>query len=269
MKLHAIGCGCPPPTAERHGSAFLLEVGDEMLMVDCGPATTYKMARMGIAPGRVERVFITHHHFDHNVDFPCFALCRWDLCRGDEPALKVYGPPPTASFVDRLLGPSGAFYEDRKGVMPRPAPKVAAHDVGPGLVAETDAWRATAERVHHVEPWLESLVFRFDTEEGSVLFTGDCGDCASLRAFAKGVDTLVIACAHRGAATTSPAISDVITGAAEAADIAAEAGAKRVVLTHASPGYLKAGRKEIAVGIVARACDGAIVFPEEMTTLDL
>ena len=53
LRLHLLGCGYPPPSGSgdrtRHGSAFLLEVGREFLMVDCGPGTTYKMARMGIA----------------------------------------------------------------------------------------------------------------------------------------------------------------------------------------------------------------------------
>ena len=138
MQLHVIGTGCPQPTPEHYGSAFLLDLGADMVMVDCGPATTYKMATMGIAPGRVGHVFFTHHHFDHNVDFPCFALTRWDQSKGTEPALEVYGPPPTEAFVERLLGEEGAFAADwrsriehpashachkmRGGKLPRPAP---------------------------------------------------------------------------------------------------------------------------------------------------
>ncbi|GAG30309.1 unnamed protein product, partial [marine sediment metagenome] len=78
MRLHVLGSGCPVPTPEHYGSSFILEVGTDLLMVDCGPATTFKMAQMGIMPGRVEHLFLTHHHFDHNVDLPCFALTRWD-----------------------------------------------------------------------------------------------------------------------------------------------------------------------------------------------
>ena len=93
LRLHLVGCGYPPPYGSgdrtRHGSAFLLEVGREFLMVDCGPGTTYKMARMGISTKKVHHVFLTHHHFDHNVDLPCFALVRWDLCKGTEPPLKI------------------------------------------------------------------------------------------------------------------------------------------------------------------------------------
>jgi len=284
MKLHILGSGCPAPTPEQYGSSFLLEAGHEFIMVDCGPGTTYKMARMGLPLKQVGHLFLTHHHFDHNVDFPCFALTRWDQCIGPEPVLEVYGPPPTEEFVERLLGERGAFFVDwharikhpashechtqRGGELPRPAPSVRAKDVQPGKIAETDRWVASAERVHHVEPWLESLAFRFDTDEGSILFASDCGDCRELRELAKGADTLVLACTYFGSAI-SPPLADVITGTDQVVGIANEAGAKRVILTHVSPNFSRPGIKERAVATVARSYEGEIVFPAELTTVDL
>ena len=285
MKLHVLGSGCPQPTREAYGSAFILELGGDSLMVDCGPGTTYKMGLMGIKTTQVGTVFLTHHHFDHNGDFPCFALTRWDQCTGGEPPLRVFGPEPTRVFVDRLLGPEGAFFPDwhsrvehpashachtqRGGSLPRPAPTVAASDVGPGMVAEGDGWAATAARVHHVEPGLESLAYRFECDEGSILFAGDCGDCRELRELALGADTLVLACTHFGRGRMAHAIADVITGTTEVAGIATGAGSGRVVLTHVSPNFSLPGVKEGAVADVARHYGGSIVFPAELSTVDL
>lgn len=285
MRLHVLGSGCPVPASECYGSSFILEVGADLVMVDCGPATTYKMARMGIMPGQVGHVFFTHHHFDHNVDFPCFALSRWDLSKGTEPPLKVYGPPPTRAFVELLLGKDGPFFDDwnsrirhpvsleihkmRGGVLPRPAPSIATEDVGPGKIAESDSWVATGARVHHVEPWLESLAYRFDTDQGSILFAGDCGDCKELRQIAQGVETLVIACTHFGRSETTALTADVITGTPEVAEIAQGAGVRRVILTHVSPNFSKPGMKERAIADVARTYSGAIFFPDELTTVAL
>ena len=78
---------------ERYGCSCILEIGDDRIMVDCGPGTTYKMARMGMSPTQVNSVFLTHHHSDHIVDFPCFALLRFDLDPGDLPPLRIFGPP--------------------------------------------------------------------------------------------------------------------------------------------------------------------------------
>ena len=285
MRLHVVGSGCPQPTPDWYGSSFVLEIGTDFVMVDCGPATTYKMVGMGIMPGQVGNVFFTHHHFDHNADFPCFALTRWDLSKGTEAPLRVYGPPPTRAFVERLLGEEGAFFDDwasrvshpasqevhrrRGGLLPRPPPAIEAKDVGPGKIAEADAWIAVAERVHHVEPGLQSLAYRFETDEGSVLFAGDCGDCEELRQMATGVDTLVMACALLGRSEADAALRDVITGSSDVADIAHESGAQRVILTHASPGITKPGGRESAVAEVARTYSGAIFFPDERATVDL
>jgi len=87
-----IGCGTPTPTPERFGSCLVIQVGGELLMFDCGPATTYKMVRMGLQPTDISHLFFTHHHYDHNVDYPCFLLCRWDHEKNGVPRLKVYGP---------------------------------------------------------------------------------------------------------------------------------------------------------------------------------
>jgi len=141
--------------------------------------------------------------------------------------------------------------------------------VGPGLFAESGSWAASAARVHHVEPTLESLAYRFDTDEGSILFAGDCADCQELRQLAQGADTLVLACTYFGPGTLRPAIADVITGTTDVAAIAQEAGARRVVLTHVSPNFSKPGVKEKAVADVARAYGGDILFPGELTTVDL
>jgi len=288
FRLHCLGCGYPPPSGSgnstRHGSAFLLEVGTEFLLVDCGPATTYKLARMGLAVKRVERVFLTHHHFDHNVDLPCLALVRWDLCRGAEPPLKVYVPPPTRTFVEQLFGEKGAFFPDwnsrvthpvsirifqkRGGVPPRPALAVKARDVEPGQIEKTDSWTATAARVHHVEPTLASLAYRFDTAQASIVFAGDCGDCPELRALAQGAETLVAPCVLVGSAKHPSYLDGIVMGTDEVGAIAKASGVRRVILTH-NGGANSPGRKRPYLDAVREVFSGEVLFPDELTTIDL
>jgi len=284
MRLHIVGSGCPDARPDRYGSAFVLAVDEQAVLVDCGPATTYKMARMGLAPRRVQHLFLTHHHFDHNADLACFVLTRWDQSKGTEPPLELYGPPPTEAFVDALVGAHGAFAVDwksrvehpaslachrlRGGVLPRPLPAIQARDVSSGMVVRTGSWTATAALVHHVEPTMASVAYRFDTEHGSIVFAGDCGDCEGLRAIAKGAGTLVVACTHFGP-PVDPAIADVITGTPQVADILRECKPRRVILTHMSPDFAKPGVKERAIAELARGYSGSIFCPDELTTVDL
>ena len=41
------------PGADRFGSAYLLRVGEHRLLFDCGPGTTYKLARLGVRPDSI------------------------------------------------------------------------------------------------------------------------------------------------------------------------------------------------------------------------
>lgn len=254
---------------------------------------------MGLDPKQVHDVFLTHHHFDHNVDLPCFILSRWDQSIGDEPPLKVFGPEPTEAFVERLIGEDGAYTPDwqsriehpashachtaRGGALPRPPPRVEAQDIGDGDTVSVGPWTVHAAQVHHVEPTLVSLAYRFeldcsekktadnadDTDEGAVVFAGDCGDCAALRELAKGADTLVVACTHFGSPPSNSALTDVITGTPEVVSIANEAGVKRVVLTHFSPNFRRPGEKERALAAVARGYSGKIHLGEELQAIEL
>ena len=288
MKLHVLGVGTPDPREERYGSAFLFELNDpdNLIMVDCGPAATYKMACLGIRPTQVKHLFFTHHHFDHNADVPCFALTRWDqLTNADDIPLSVYGPPPTSAFFNRLFGAEGAYRDDfvariqhpcselmhtnRGGVLPRTEPIFDVNEVTEGQVARTDAWRVTCLPVSHVDPWLQSVAYRFETENGIVVFTGDAGPCNNLDTICRGADVLVLCCAFKHSANTHPLVAEVVTGSRDCARIADESGARVVVLTHSNRAVAAPGNREAACAEIGRRFNGALFFGEEKTTVDL
>ena len=98
-----------------------MEVGGEYMMFDCGPAATWKLVKAGIFPTKVDYLFFTHHHFDHDVDYPCFLLSRWDQSVGKENQLRVYGPTLTETITERILGEQGAFVHDWKARVGHPA----------------------------------------------------------------------------------------------------------------------------------------------------
>ena len=43
--LYLLGAGAPTPTKSRFGTAYVLQIGRDFLLFDCGPATTYKLVR--------------------------------------------------------------------------------------------------------------------------------------------------------------------------------------------------------------------------------
>ena len=282
--LYFVGSGTPTPTRARFGTCYVLNLSREFLMFDCGPAATHKMVKMGLFPTQIDYLFFSHHHFDHNADYPCFLLCRWDQSVGREKPLQVWGPPPTAWITDQLIGPAGAFHHDwsarvghrgsqeifikRGGDLPRPEPHVIVSDINTGHVIRQDLWNITSARAQHIEPWMPTLAYRVDYDGGSIVFTGDTGTCDSVIALAKGAETLLIHCwDHQETMKGNEA--GMITGTIAAAEIALEAGVNRMILAHQGPNLDRPGSKEKAIADIARIFDGEIIFSEEALILDL
>lgn len=286
MRLYILGAGVPTPSADRFGSSYVLAAGDDHLMFDCGPATTHKLVKAGLWPTQIEYLFFTHHHFDHDVDYPCFLLTRWDQSIGQEPELKVFGPTLTERLTHRLLDEGeGAFahdwvarinhplslnaYQQRGGRLPRRPPSVQARDVGPGLVYETDHWRVTAAPAEHVQPWLDSLAYRVDTDEGSVVVTGDTRPCDTVRELARGADVLVCLCVDVQEDIDGTPEAEYMCGSTAAARMAQQAGVGRLVLVHERPGLDEPGAMERALGDITREYDGPVVWGRELMSFDL
>jgi len=284
-RLHLIGTGTPTPTAQRFGTCYVLQLDEQYVMIDCGPASTYKLVKAGLFPTQIDTLLFTHHHSDHDIDYPCFLACRWDQSTGRENKLEVFGPAPTALITERLIGLDGAFVFDwkarvgapvsqsvhanRGGSLPRPEPDVSVTDIENGTVIERDNWKATARQVHHVQPFLTSLAYRFDTPRGSIAFAGDTGSVDTVAALAGGCDVLVVNCWDLQETMAANGEAPGQTGTLDAARMGSGAGAKTLVLTHTGPELCKEENRKKALAEIAAAFDGRIVFAEELTTLDL
>ena len=244
-------------------------------MIDCGPAATYKLLRAGLWLTDVEWLFFTHHHSDHNVDYPCLMLFRWDQTT-DEPPLQVIGPPPTEALTEKLFGSEGAFADDihariediaskrchiqRGGTLPRPGPSYAARDVEPGTVVQGPNWTATCARSRHMQPLLWPLAWRFDFERGSVCFTGDTAPCDEVVELAMGAHTIV-ANAPLSRESCHEDLATCIYSAEDAAELARDAGAQRLVLVHLSSALAR--DPQATTEEMREAFDGEVVIARE------
>ena len=282
-QVFVLGAGTPTPTPHRFGSAFAVQVGGEYLMFDCGPAATHKLVKMGIFPTQVDYLFFTHHHFDHDVDYPCFLLCRWDQSVGKEQTLQVFGPTLTQTLTERIIGEQGVFAHDwkarvnhplsqrvfvnRGGTLPRKPPHVLAKDVGPGQVHRGREWAVSAAPAEHVQPYLDSLAYRLDSTEGSIVFTGDTQPCRSVVDLARGADMMLCMCWDDQERMQANGEAPGQCGTTGAAQMAQEAGVKKLVLVHIGPHLSTHGPMEKGIGDVRRIYSGEIIFADELLAL--
>jgi ribonuclease BN (tRNA processing enzyme) len=88
------------------GAAFSLEryngavVVDRRLLLDGGAPLLPHLHRLGIDPGAIEAVLITHFHGDHLLGLPPFVLHR---CFIDPRPLRIIGPPRVEQTLEQLF----------------------------------------------------------------------------------------------------------------------------------------------------------------------
>jgi len=61
-----------------------------------------KLVKAGLWPTRIDHPFFTHHHFDHDADYPCFLLCRWDQSIGRETERLAIDSTTDIEYLHRL-----------------------------------------------------------------------------------------------------------------------------------------------------------------------
>lgn len=197
--------GGPIVRKTRAQPASLLIVDGRFYLIDAGDGVTRQLAQLGIAPAAVTAVFITHHHLDHTAGLGSVIAFRWSAAMAGQqvPRLRVYGPPGTADLAaaaTRYFGTSETIFRTGTPTAPDMERTVTATDVAPGVIFQDDMVRVTAvENTHYNSVKMvptahgldRSYSLRFDTPNGSVVFTGDTGPSGAVTNLAKGVDLLV------------------------------------------------------------------------------
>lgn len=283
--LHLLGAGVPTPSKNRFGTSAVLQLHGEFLMFDCGPAATAKLVQAGLWPTDIEHLFITHHHFDHMVDYPCFVLVRWDQSIGGESPLKVWGPSPLARITERLFGKRGAFavdwtarvnnptsqhvYVNRGGTLPRPALRVKATEVEAGLVVRTPRWRVRATEVDHMQPWLKTLSYRVDTKRLSVVFASDTAPNPALATLADGCDVFVANSWDLQDNMNDNGEAPGQTGTRDAANMAREARARMLVLAHIGKRFASPAGRRKGLCEIRSLYKGEVIFGKELMKITL
>lgn len=287
IAVTVVGAGAPHPAPDRFGSATVIELDGRALVVDCGPATTYKMHRSGIHPIQVDGLLYTHHHFDHNAGTPALLMTRWESTITGHTPLEIRGPAGTARFIDALVGPDGAFRPDivarqraevsqakfvhYGGTLPRPdlATNVVELDVGQDSSVGED-WRITTGAAYHVQPYHASIAYRIEVAGRVIVITGDTEYCPEIETLAAGADLLIAMCV--GTEEQYVALGDrrsAQMGAGEVNRIVRAAGVKAVMLTHTGAAFASHPHRDRGIRQVGRDFDGDVLFADEGMRLEL
>ncbi|HWE53247.1 MAG TPA: MBL fold metallo-hydrolase [Bryobacteraceae bacterium] len=261
--LHAglCGSGSPLPDATRSGPCVVVIAGKSVFIVDTGDGTARKLALMGIPPGRIDAILLTHFHSDHIAGLGDMLIQRWGG-GSHKDQTPVIGPQGVETVV---AGFNQAYSLDKgyrvahhgEATMPPSGSGGVAHPftLTQGSDEVQQVWQQggltiTAFAVNHA-PVFPAAAYRFDYFDRSLVISGDTSPSPVLAKYAKGVDALfheglqttLLTVMHDATARTGRTSAAKITHdipsyhttPEDAARIAQEAGVKYLMFYHEIP----------------------------------
>ena len=299
LKLTFLGTGAACPSLERNVSSIALAREGETMLFDCGEGTQRQMMRYGVTFAFRE-IFFTHFHSDHllGVIGLVRTLGLLNVFGGEErrDGLVLYGPKGARRIlqhamevgIERVkfpleiieLHPGDRLGRDDYDIVTFETDH-RADTIGYALVEHERLGRFDPDKARELgvpEGPLWGKIHKGETitlDDGrritpselvgaarpgrTVVISGDTRPVAALEEAAKGADLLV----HEATFSQEDRQRARETGhstSLEAAEIAARAGVKQLVLTHISPRYSREAPELLAE---ARA-----VFPETVIARD-
>lgn len=155
---------------------------DGRVLLDGGAPILPHLRRVGVDPGDIEVVFLTHFHGDHTLGLPPFVLHRVFV---DRRPLTFVGPPGIEEYLEKLWEVS--WGPDWKRVM-RPQFKVK-------YVTARAAGSAAGVRYETVKldhGTMGSLGYRLHMDGKVVAYSGDTEPTAPLDKLVEGADVAIV-----------------------------------------------------------------------------
>lgn len=243
MILTVIGSGTAVPSIERGSPCCHLAAGDKSIVFDLGSGSVRRLWMEGVDVRRVDVLALSHFHPDHTADLVplLFALRNPEFaCDG---RMLLAGPSGLKEYLSLLESIYGDWIRP-------PRLRLQVVELGDEPLRIGGLTLAAALSGHT----RDSLAFRVDHEQCSVVYGGDSVTCDSLIRLAAHADLLVLESSFPEGAPSDGHMTPVA-----AAGVAAAAKAKKLLLTHFYP----AADRTDCLSPAQRCYDGEVVLAED------
>ncbi|MFN4292607.1 MAG: MBL fold metallo-hydrolase [Thermoflexales bacterium] len=267
LEIIFLGVGAAIPMRNNTNAAYLVRIGNERILIDCGPAILQQLDAVGVSPAEITHVFFTHRHGDHALGYPMLMLWHEIKANAQQQAPTLIASAQTFDALDALMRVSyGPLYGATESA-PRitvPQERIGQTQIHPDIML------TTAPMAH--SDFAPSLGLRIETRHqfGNhvIAFTGDTGPNDHIALLARDADLLVHEAAY--SATLNPEYAAGVYGhstAQIAGRNAKAAGAKRLALVHIDAMY--EGREPVLIEEAQREFDGHVFAPVAGLSLTL
>jgi len=262
-----LGTSCMQPTKTRNHSGILLKYKNENILLDCGEGIQRQMRIAGIKPAKVTRLLISHWHGDHVLGIAGFMSSMGV----DQFAKKlhIYGPKGSKKYLDHLFKSfasndiidhevyeveKGVFFENDLFQLEAQPLKHSVPCIGFKFI-EKDKLRINVTKakklnlegpilgklqqgknvVHNGKKILSTNV-TYKTKGKKIGYVADTMRCTGADKLAENCDLLISEGTHLSDISKKTQKYMHLT-VKDAAIIASENNAKKLVITHISPRY--------------------------------
>jgi ribonuclease BN (tRNA processing enzyme) len=231
MKLTILGASAARPNGDDASSGYLVQSETTSIVLDCGSGVVSKLQAVR-DPRLLNAVVISHLHSDHTLDLVALRYGLKYAPPGPVAPIPLYMPPNGADFLTRLGTVFAIGAEEHTDFW---ADTLAVREFGEHLESGEpliigDLSLRFAPMRHYVPVWAIRVE---ELPTGRVLtYSADTGPAGPLADFAAGSDLLLCEATLLSQSPGSdPAHWGHLT-ATEAAEVAAAANVKHLVLTH-------------------------------------
>jgi ribonuclease BN (tRNA processing enzyme) len=220
VRLTILGSGTAAPNPRRGAPGYLVEAGDETILVECGAGTVDRLLAAGHDPRNIDHVLLTHHHLDHFGEIGHLLFSARLPGHGRQDPLTLSGSPELLDVFHRYSEPFGHWLQPDSF-------DLTFHD----LDREPLVARGVTISGHPVEHIASSRALRFTEASGAVLvISGDTDQCDGIVQAARGADLFVCEASFPEWGKVPRHMVP-----SEAAEVARQAGVRRLLLTHFYP----------------------------------
>jgi ribonuclease BN (tRNA processing enzyme) len=255
MKITFLGTGTGIPQDSRVQSGVLLDTEKNLLLFDCGCGVLGRIYESRHDHKEIDAIILTHLHLDHVGDVLALIKANWLVGKTD---MRIYGPQGTQEWFEKTLD----VYDYLRDRFTVDITELSPGDefVPEGTESKCNCNIRCAKTVHTEN----SLAYRIQSKNKTVVYTGDTEPCKEVMELAEGADVLIHECSFPlGFPMTNHTTPDMLTLMMEEHPLTAG----RLYLTHLYPQMQ--GHYREATGHIKKYYKSEVVIAKDLMVVEV